>query len=364
MSRKSGRGTVNLPKGVHRIVSRSREYFYFQANRGTLRQGPRIVLPNDPHAPEFWNAIRQAQGIIGPVATDTVNALIDAYIAAWPTLPKTLATGTQYQYRRSLDLARKPWGDLRAKGVRPVHVRTLMDSLADTPAKANAFLGAMRALSAWALTHDHIEQSLIEGVRPYERKEGHRPWSPEQIRCAHEHLTGAVRRGVMLYIYTGQRGSDIVRLGWTDIDDGGFRLRQKKTGREVWCPIVPELAAEMATWEKRPGPFLLQEDGRAKCKPFTRAHFWQYFDKARAKLPALADTTLHGLRATAVIRLRQHGLSTGQIGDVIGMSLPMIERYCRFADKKASGKAALFSLAARTREEQNCKIVENCKTQS
>ena len=54
--------------------------------------------------------------------------------------------------------------------------------------------------------------------------------------------------------------------------------------------------------------------------------------------------TLHGLRATAVIRLRRAGLEIGQIGDIVGMGLPMIERYCRFNDRKASGKAALIKL--------------------
>jgi hypothetical protein len=93
---------------------------------------------------------------------------------------------------------------------------------------------------------------------------------------------------------------------------------------------------------------LLKDTGR----PFTRAHFWHLYDRERAKLPALAGATLHGLRATAVIRLRQHGLSSGQIGDIIGMSLSMIERYCRFADKKASGRAALISL---TRERSKAK---------
>ena len=41
--------------------------------------GERIKLPNDPQSPEFWQAVRQAQGIVGPVATDTIGALIDAY---------------------------------------------------------------------------------------------------------------------------------------------------------------------------------------------------------------------------------------------------------------------------------------------
>ena len=43
------------------------------------------------------------------------------------------------------------------------------------------------------------------------------------VGAAHDHLTGMVRRGVLLMLYTGQRGSDAVRLG-------------------PWCPIMPELA--------------------------------------------------------------------------------------------------------------------------
>jgi integrase len=156
-----------------------------------------------------------------------------------------------------------------------------------------------------------------------------------------------VRRGIMLMLYTGQRGSDVVRLGPTDEEEGGFNLRQRKTGRDVFCPVMPELAAEMATWDRRPGPFLLQSNGR----PYDRRLLWKHFDEARESLPELRDVTLHGLRATAVIRLRRAGLSAPQICDVIGMSLSMVERYCRFADRKESGKAALISLE-RTRKER------------
>jgi integrase len=346
-----------LPSGVHQVISRGREYFYFQARRGTNHAGPRVRLPNDPHAPEFWQAIRQAQGIVGPVPNDTVGALIDGYLTSPPFLG--VSAGTQYQYRRGLEVARRAWGALAAAGLRPVHIQGVMDALAATPSKANSFLGTIRALSAWARARDLIPHSLHEGVKPYARTGGHQPWTPEQIRAAHTDLAGIVRRGIMLYLYTGQRGSDVVRLGWTDVDDGGFRLRQRKTGREVWCPIVPELAAEMATWERRPGPFLLQDSGR----PYTRALFWKRFDEARAELPVFAGATLHGLRCTAVVRLRRASLSTGQIGDITGMSLAMIERYCRFADRKASGQAALITLA-RTAAEQDCKTLANRKTET
>jgi hypothetical protein len=141
------------------------------------------------------------------------------------------------------------------------------------------------------------------------------------------------------------------------VDEGGFTIRQRKTGREVWCPIVPELAAEMADWERRPGPFLLQADGR----PYTRKRFSVHFASARDEIASLASVTLHGLRCTAVVRLRRLGLSIGQIGDISGMSLAMIERYCRFADKKASGRAALVSLS-RTNPDSNCKTLQNRKT--
>lgn len=328
---------MDLPKAVHKVISRGREYFYFQPGRGTDAAGPRIRLPNDPHSPEFWVAIRQAQGVTGAVRTDTVNALIDSYLA-WEGFA-LLAPGTQYRYRRMLDIARQAWGELASDGLRPMHVQAVIDGFAGKPGKANEFLGTMRALSAWARKRDKISQTLTEGLRGYKVTGGHKPWTPEQI-AAIDNLTGMVRRGVMLYLYTGQRGSDIVRLGPTHIDEGGFALAQRKTGREVWCPIVPELAAEMSTWEKAPGPFIRQHNG----KPYNRKLFWLHFTQAAAHVPALAGVTLHGLRCTAVVRLRRQGMSTSQIQDITGMSLQMIERYCRFADKKANGKAALISL--------------------
>src|SRR4051812_8014786 len=97
---------IELPRGVHRVVARGREYFTYQSGRGTKHAGPRIKLPSDPHSPEFWTALRQAQGIVGPVATDTVGAMIDGFVADWPNLPRSLAATTQDNYRRGLARAR------------------------------------------------------------------------------------------------------------------------------------------------------------------------------------------------------------------------------------------------------------------
>ena len=62
MPRKHQRGAVTLPRGVHRVIARAKEYFYFQPGRGTKAQGPRVPLPKDVHSPEFWVELRKAQG--------------------------------------------------------------------------------------------------------------------------------------------------------------------------------------------------------------------------------------------------------------------------------------------------------------
>src|SRR5262245_19041713 len=103
VTRRKARAAIELPRHVHSVVSRGRQYFYYQVGRGTKHEGPRTKLPNDPHAPEFWAALRQAQGINDTsVPTDTVNALIDAFQADWPRLRRKIAESTKYQYRRQL----------------------------------------------------------------------------------------------------------------------------------------------------------------------------------------------------------------------------------------------------------------------
>jgi integrase len=339
-------GVVSLPKAVHVVVSRGREYFYFQAGRGTDREGPRVRLPDDAHAPSFWEAIRVAQGMVPEVSkSGTLNHVIDAYMAS-PAYTHNCTKSTQYQYLQSLKIMREAWGHLPACDLTPKRVREMMDGFASRPGKANNFLTAMRALQSFALPRGDFEHSVTDGIRPYMSKGGHRPWTPEQLRAI-DRLPGTVRRGIMLYNYTGQRGSDVVRLGWTDMDEGGFALRQRKTRRPVWCPIMPELAAEMASWEKRPGPFLLQPNGR----PYSRKLFWKHFEEARSGIPELADVTLHGLRCTAVIRLCRLGLSVPEISNIVGMSLATIERYKRFADQKIGGQAVLLRLNRR-----NCPV--------
>lgn len=328
---------VELPSGVHRVVTRGREYFYWHPGRGTKHAGERLRLPSDPTDPAFWVALREAQARSG-TRMMTLGDVIDLYLTS-PNFLRKIGRGTQTIYRRELKIARAGFGNMPASEMRPNLIRQVVEGLADRPGAANNFLGTMRALSKWGIARDYFSQSLTVGVEPYAKAGGHKPWTPTQLAAGEAKLTGMVRRGWFLARYTGQRGSDVVRLGETFVDEGGFRLAQEKTRREVWCPIDEPLAAEMKTWDREPGPYLRHTRG-----PYTRKVFDKHFAEQRDSIPELAGTTLHGLRATRVIELRRAGLTIAQIQDQVGMSLAMIERYCRFADKKASGKASVVSL--------------------
>lgn len=277
--------SVPLPRHVHRVKSRGRDYFYYQEGRGTPHVGARVRLPDDPQSPEFWSALRQAQGAFGSTPTDTFGALADAFELSWDTRQRKISAGTRKQYRRYLKPARKAWGDLPAGELRPRHVDGLIQKIvSDRPGAANNVLDALKALVVWAngpvelLSHDPTR-----GVRRFPKGAGHRPW----------------------------------------------------------CPIFPELQAEMETWERRPGPYLLQEEGRNKGKPVSTNQMWKAFNLERARFPVLEGAVPHGLRANAVISLRAAGYTALQISDMIGMSVEMVEHYCVYADRKASGQKVL-----------------------
>ena len=330
---------MRLPKGVHRVVSRGREYFYFQEGRNTPDAGSRVKLPSDPQSPEFWQAIARLKGAAPAPVVLTMNVVFDKYLQ-WLRTRTDVTAETKRKYERSLDVARRGIGHMHAENVRSVDIRLLLDQFSDVPGTANNLLGALRAMSSWGLERGHFAHSITESVKPYRSDGGHRPWTFAQCTAAERLLTGMVRRAYFLARYTGQRGSDVVRLNPGMIDEVGFRITQQKTGREVWCPIEDRLAAEMATWPRQLGPYLQQHWG----KVYSRKLLDSQFRDARDGIPELAGVTFHGLRGTRVVELRQRGATTTQIQDQVGMSLEMIERYCRFADKKANGKASVVAL--------------------
>src|ERR1035437_4489085 len=108
---------VDLPAYVFPIHSRCKTYYYYQVGRNTAAQGPRIPLGKDPQSPEFWLALREAQGKSAVPIVNTVNLVLDEFLAlaakrVAAIVEWTLSASTFDYYRRSLGIAKRAWGPL------------------------------------------------------------------------------------------------------------------------------------------------------------------------------------------------------------------------------------------------------------
>jgi integrase len=285
-------------------------------------------------------------------------AVIRAFIAS-PKFQNYRAS-TKEVWGRELRLAEHPetLGAISVNVIRPALVQAFMDGMADRPGKQAASLAALRQLEKWAIVRDLLPYPITTGVEYEHSHDGHKPWTDEQVALAEARARPELARVITLGANTGQRGSDLVKMRWTDIETynghDGINVTQQKTGRQIWVPITQELAAAMERWERRPGFILLRPTGI----PWTRkALTWAWICErdGNPALKPLAGLVLHGLRATACVRLLRAGANTRQIADMVGMSEPIVGRYCRFSVQKENASAAVLHLDRTYRERGTAK---------
>jgi integrase len=248
--------------------------------------------------------------------------------------------------------------------IRPALIQGYLDGWEDKPGKQAAALGAFKALEKWSVVRDLLPRQITTGVETGKPQGGHVPWTDAQVALAEKYTRQDLARAITLGANTGQRISDLVRMCWTDIETfrgiDGINVRQKKTDRKVWVPILAPLAAAMKTWERRPGPFLLRANGKA----WRSAYLTDRLDYEKKTNPAIAeiaaaDLVMHGLRGHACVRLRRAGLTAMQIGDMIGMSLGMVERYCRFSVQMENAAAAVIQLQGTVAERNAANTIKS-----
>ncbi len=304
------------------------------------------------------------------VTEDSFAALIRLFrqSSKWTAEPPIgYAPTTKINWGRELNLMSRPTtlGALSIQEIRPSLVQAYFDGLAEWPGKQEIGLAVLRQLERWAIVRDLLPRQITTGIEIGESDGGHIPWSDEQVELAEREAAPHLARAVTLAANTGQRASDLVRMGWTDIEthDGvrGIVVKrgQQKTGRYAWIPITAELDAAMAKWERRPGPFLTRPSGH----PWTPNALAVTWGQHRNRHPALAPLRLanlslepgvvtrkdkglviHGLRGTACVRLRRAGATEIQIADMIVMSVQMVKRYCRFSVQRENAVAAVHHL--------------------
>lgn len=282
------------------------------------------------------------------IKPNTLAEVIRTYLASDKF--KRLAPSTQTGYRIYLALAERPdtLGAMEVIEVRPSVVQRFLDGLAHKPGAQARARVALKAMSKWAVTRDLLPFPITYGVEVVGDEGHHIPWSDDQVAIAVEHARPEISRLVTLQSCTGQRGSDLVKMRWSEIETvqgtPGIHVKQQKTGLKLWVPFLPELQDALAKWERAPGFILLRENGQPWTRPRLMSYAWTRERNKNPHLRAHRGLVLHGLRGHAVVRLRRAGLSALQVADMVGMSVQMIERYCALANQQQSAIAAVHFL--------------------
>lgn len=302
------------------------------------------------------------------------------------------AQSTKDNWARELNFIARPecLGALSVNEIRPKLTQAFFDGISDKPGKQQTCMAVLVQLEKWAVVQERLplrQHGILFGVQIGKSSGGHIPWTDAQVALAERELPPHLSRVITLIANTGQRGSDIVRMREVHLEVDGGRLGinvvQKKTGKRLWIPLTDELQDAMASWERTPGPFITAPDGR----PWTRNAMATAFTRACKSIDALSplrlppenrdpnDTkqylelqegdnagndgglVLHGLRGTACVRLRRAGLEEGMIASLVGMSVEMVQRYCRQSNQKANAHAAVDLLEARRRAKQGENVV-------
>jgi integrase len=316
-------------------------------------------LSGVPYSEEFMRGYHAAlQGnslLLESAKEDRVdNGTIDAVIVNFyrSTDFVKLKASTKKVRRNMLEKFRLEHGKKRVSMLSAAHVKAIIGDMSDRPSAANNLLKALRVLLRHAVDMGLIADNPSRNVRKFASStEGFHSWNEDDVaafEARHEPGTRA-HLALSLLLYTGQRRSDVVRMGWQHINGDLLSVVQDKTGVMLRVPIHPKLYAAIGNMPHKNLTFLLTEAGA----PFTAAGFGNWF-RDRCNEAGLRHCSAHGLRKACATRLANAECTTEQIKAITGhKTLSEVARYTKAADQERNAKQALANLL-RSESEQAC----------
>ncbi|WP_458096228.1 tyrosine-type recombinase/integrase [Roseomonas sp. WA12] len=275
----------------------------------------------------------------------SVDAACVHYYAS--TAFKRLAPATQQVRRRQLERFRKDYGPGKVATLTSRIITQIVEKRESTPAEGNNLLKVLRQVLEVAVQRGMRKDNPAKEVKRLpERNKSHERWSDADKAAfkAHHPSGTKARLAYALFVTTGLRRSDIVRIGWDNVRSGRIKFDQKKTGKPVNVPIQPELLAELENAPRDQPTFIQTDYG----KPFTPDGFGQWFGE-RAQEAGLTGRTAHGLRHDLGSTLAESGVSQAAIAAVLGHASPAeTARYTKQADGGRMSDEAFAAYAAKS----------------
>lgn len=346
-----GRGAGRMMGFSHVTVMRDR---HGKVRYRYRRKGCKTVyLPGVPGSPEFAEAYRLATDAatakieVGASRTvpGTMNALAVAVYASaeW----KSLSATTQATYRGIIERIRKDYGHLPVAGINQGHIRMMRDKRADKPTAANNLVKILRWMLAFAVERQMRLDNPCIGIKPLKVEgDGFHTWTEDEVvKFEKRWPVGTKQRTAFdLLLLTVQRSGDVRQMGRQHYRSGRLDFTQEKTGASLSLPVVPALAASLATVPANQMLFVVNQFDAG----YTAKGFGNWFSDA-CREAGLPHCSAHGLRKTGATRLADAGCSESEIMAWTGHQTPKeVLRYT----KKRNQKGLADRAAARTDAEQ------------
>lgn len=373
---------MKKPKHVHAYSDRhGRERIYLR------RPGEkRVPLPGPLFSHEFWaayHAAKAAQPTPAPErnAPGSFSAAIMGYYGSAEY--RSLAESTRDNYRRVLERFRKEHGPKSLARLETRHINAIIDRASERtteaprkaggkprnvggPAAANILRKRLSgvfeyAIGAGMLTENPINRAKI--VKYTERS--YRSWTDADVEAYRKRWKAgtAQRLGLEIFIHTGLRRSDAVRLGWKHVSNGWITITTQKSQHKTTLniPIHPTLWTHLKDLPRERQTFLHTKWG--KDRSAKGATNWIRSAAHKAGLPS--DSSPHGLRHAICANLADVGCTPHQIQAITGhKNLKEIETYTKAANQKRLAQVAIAALANRPFglakiEHNDLKLLEN-----
>ncbi len=332
------------PKYCQGFEDRHGQWRFYYRRAGFAR----VALPGLPWSPEFMAAYDKAANGEKPeigkalTAQGSISALVASFYKTSDF--KGLSDSTKATYRGIIERFRADHGHRLVKEMQREHVARIVAKKADTPAAANNMLRMVHLLMRHAVEIGWRRDDPTQGVRKVKNKTpGFTTWEEEHIDAflAHHKPGTRAHLALMLLLYTGQRRSDVVRMGRQHVRKNILSITQQKTGQDVHIPLHDDLRAVLDALPLDNLSFLMTAQGR----PFTPPGFTNWFHDMVREAGLPDGLSPHGLRKATCRRLAEAGCTPHQIMAISGhKSLAEVTRYTVAAGRKDLAAQAMLAL--------------------
>ncbi|MCB1099534.1 MAG: tyrosine-type recombinase/integrase [Verrucomicrobiae bacterium] len=225
----------------------------------------------------------------------------------------------------------------------------------ESEATINHAIKTLRMAFHTARRRGLISDNPVEDIKPLKTQPSNRrPITVDELSKILAVADAEWRSLILFGFYTGQRLGDLALLQWTDIDldAGEIRLFTRKTKRAMKCPISTRLREHLLSFDERIGAIhprayeIVTREGR------TGTLSRQFYDlmtdanfvpaRSRKKIPhrannkrGLSPISFHSLRHTATSLLKNAGVSSSVVEELIGHDSSEINRIYTHIDQSA-----------------------------